>query len=106
MFRSVLAVLGGFATMAVIVIASTPLLAKLFIKPGGAQGIPPNYLTANLVVGAIAALLGGMVTVQLAPDSAQAHFVLARAYTRAGRTADAERERKEFARLDQAARKR
>ncbi len=37
----------------------------------------------------------------LAPGSPQAHFLLARAYGRAGRTADAERERAEFRRLEQ-----
>ncbi len=37
----------------------------------------------------------------LAPGSPQVHFMLARAYTRAGREADAERERAEFTRLDQ-----
>jgi tetratricopeptide (TPR) repeat protein len=38
---------------------------------------------------------------KLAPGSPQAHFLLARAYARAGRTADAERERAEFRRLEQ-----
>jgi predicted Zn-dependent protease len=38
---------------------------------------------------------------QLAPGSPQAHFLLARAYARTGRAADAERERADFARLDQ-----
>jgi tetratricopeptide (TPR) repeat protein len=37
----------------------------------------------------------------LAPGSPQTRFMLARAYTRAGREADAERERAEFTRLDQ-----
>ncbi len=37
----------------------------------------------------------------IAPGSPQAHFILARAYRRAGRTAEAERERAEFTRLDQ-----
>jgi predicted Zn-dependent protease len=37
----------------------------------------------------------------LAPGSPQAHFMLGRAYARAGRTADAERARAEFTRLDQ-----
>ena len=37
----------------------------------------------------------------LAPGSPQAHFMLARAYTRAGREADAARARAEFTRLDQ-----
>jgi Tfp pilus assembly protein PilF len=39
--------------------------------------------------------------VTMAPGSPQAHFLLARAYARAGRTADAERERNEFRRLEQ-----
>jgi tetratricopeptide (TPR) repeat protein len=38
---------------------------------------------------------------RLAPESAQAHFVLSRAYARAGRIEDAERERAEFMRLEQ-----
>jgi tetratricopeptide (TPR) repeat protein len=38
---------------------------------------------------------------KLAPGSPQAHFLLARAYARAGRPADAERERAEFRRLEQ-----
>jgi tetratricopeptide (TPR) repeat protein len=37
---------------------------------------------------------------KLAPGSPQAHFLLGRAYGRAGRTADAERERNEFRRLE------
>jgi tetratricopeptide (TPR) repeat protein len=37
----------------------------------------------------------------LAPGSPQTYFLLARAYARAGRTADAERARTEFTRLDQ-----
>jgi Flp pilus assembly protein TadD len=39
--------------------------------------------------------------VALAPGSPQTHFILAKAYARAGRTVDAERERSEFTRLDQ-----
>ena len=38
--------------------------------------------------------------VKLAADSPNLHYTLARAYQKAGRTADAERERLEFARLD------
>jgi len=39
---------------------------------------------------------------RLAPESAEVHFSLARAYARAGREADAARERAEFARLQRA----
>jgi tetratricopeptide (TPR) repeat protein len=44
--------------------------------------------------------------VRLAPDSPGLHFVLARAYQRAGRLEDAAREREEFTRLDRLARAR
>jgi tetratricopeptide (TPR) repeat protein len=40
--------------------------------------------------------------VGLAPESPEVHFALARAYARAGREADAARERTEFSRLEQA----
>ena len=53
------------------------------------------------VDGAIKALLTG---IKLAPESPGLHFQLARAYQRAGRLEDAERERNEFTRLDRLAR--
>ena len=51
--------------------------------------------------GAIKELLIG---IKLAPESPGLHFNLARAYQRAGRAADAAREREEFTRLDRLAR--
>ncbi|MGH9310848.1 MAG: tetratricopeptide repeat protein, partial [Vicinamibacterales bacterium] len=53
------------------------------------------------VEGAIRELQHGL---ELAPDSPGLHFTLARAYQRAGRLEDADRERKEFTRLDRLAR--
>ena len=53
-------------------------------------------LGANDLPGAIREL---EAAVRLAPDSPHARFALAEAYLRAGRKEDAERERKEFARL-------
>jgi tetratricopeptide (TPR) repeat protein len=53
------------------------------------------------VDGAIAELQTGL---KLAPESPGLHFTLARAYQRAGRLDDAERERNEFTRLDRLAR--
>lgn len=44
--------------------------------------------------------------VRLAPDSPQSHFALARAYSRAGRKLDAEREHAEFQRLEKLQQKR
>jgi tetratricopeptide (TPR) repeat protein len=54
-------------------------------------------LQANDVPGAIAEL---ETAVTLEPDSPSVHYNLARAYQRAGRTADAERERATFSRLE------
>jgi predicted Zn-dependent protease len=53
------------------------------------------------VDGAIQELLIG---VKLAPDSPGLHFLLARAYQRAGRADEAAKERDEFTRLDRLAR--
>jgi tetratricopeptide (TPR) repeat protein len=71
--------------------------------------LDPKHFAVHLAMGqvffetgatdkAIAAFEQGA---KLAPGSPQAHFLLARAYGRAGRTADAERERAEFRRLEQ-----
>jgi Flp pilus assembly protein TadD len=53
------------------------------------------------VDGAVKELLIG---IKLAPDSPGLHFTLARAYQRAGRLEDANRERDEFTKLDRLAR--
>jgi tetratricopeptide (TPR) repeat protein len=45
-----------------------------------------------------------LIGVKLAPDSPGLHFILAKAYQRAGRIEDAAREREEFTRLDRLAR--
>jgi tetratricopeptide (TPR) repeat protein len=71
--------------------------------------IDPAHFAVHLAMGqvwfetgdlpkAIAAFEQGA---KLAPGSPQAHFLLARAYARAGRSADAERARAEFRRLEQ-----
>lgn len=60
-------------------------------------------IDAGDVEGAIKELLIG---IQLAPESPGLHFQLARAYQRAGRMEDAQRERDEFTRLDRLARTR
>lgn len=81
MFQSVLAVLGGFAAMALLVVVSTAIAAQLLI-PGGVNamrdptaGPPPAYMTANLVCSGIAAFLGGFVTVRLAPGQPFYHAI-------------------------------
>jgi tetratricopeptide (TPR) repeat protein len=58
-------------------------------------------LDSGDVPGAIAALQDG---IKLAPESPGLHYTLARAYQKAGRIEDANRERDEFTRLDRLAR--
>lgn len=72
MLRSVLAVLGGFITMAILVMISTAVAAQKLI-PGGLRAmatpgtpVPRAYLTANLAASALAAFLGGFVTARIA----------------------------------------
>lgn len=72
MLHSFLAVLGGFAAMAVIVMATTALAAQLLV-PGGMRSmaipgasLPPAYLATNLLCSAFAALLGGALTARIA----------------------------------------
>lgn len=67
MLHSILAVLGGFAAMAVIVIASTAAAARIFP--------PRTYLAVNLGCSALAAFLGGFITARIAPDKPFFHGI-------------------------------
>jgi predicted Zn-dependent protease len=72
----------------------------------------PNAFAARKVLGQALLDTGDVdgairelqVGLKLAPDSPGLHFTLARAFQRAGRLEDADRERKEFTRLDRLAR--
>ncbi len=73
----------------------------------GAAEAPTDYVArhaygqALLETGDVAAALTELEAgAKLAPDSPIMHFVLAKAYRRAGRTADAEKAQQEFLRLD------
>ena len=77
-----------------------------------AAQLAPDHFAARLALGQVllesgdvqAAVAELEKAVALAPTSPQTHFILARAYARAGRMAEAERARAEFTRLDQIAR--
>lgn len=81
--------------------AATPWAVKaVAIAPRnfvGRRVLGQIKLDANDVAGAIAEL---EIAVKLEPLSPSVHYVLARAYQRAGRTKDAVRERAEFSRLE------
>ena len=71
--------------------------------------LSPDYFAARLALGQALLEMGdsnrSIVELEkaaaLAPESPQPHFILARAYARAGRKADADRARAQFTRLDQ-----
>ena len=88
-----------------------PELARPYAEE--AARLEPDYFAVHVALGQVhfessellKAIAEFELAVTLAPESAQTHFVLSRAYARAGRAEDAERERAEFVRLDQLARR-
>jgi hypothetical protein len=81
MLRSIGAVLAGFIVMAITIIVGTIALTAVLIpggiatmrspQPGGA--LPTGYLTANLTLSFLAAVLGGYLTVRLAASAPVIH---------------------------------
>lgn len=67
MLRSTLAVLGGYATMAALVVAATAALARLWPSSTDEEDSPTTAYTAvNLTYGSLFAAVGGYVTSALA----------------------------------------
>jgi predicted Zn-dependent protease len=74
-----------------------------------AAQLAPDHFAARLALGQVLLEMGDVEraipelerAASLAPGSPQTQFMLARAYARSGRTAEAERARAEFTRLDQ-----
>jgi hypothetical protein len=72
LIQSLLAVLGGFAAMAVVVMITTAIAAQLLV-PGGMRAtaapgtpLPQAYLVTNLGCSALAAFIGGALTARIA----------------------------------------
>lgn len=72
--RTAIAILGGFLAMTVVVLAGTVGLSSQLV-PDGMRGLsqdrgslPAAYLGANLVLSALAALLGGWVASRMDPQ--------------------------------------
>ncbi len=72
-----LALVAGFAVMALIVIAVTALIARFAPDWAGPQGRPrPAYAFVNLGYSFLAAAAGGYITAWAAPDGAVAHVLV------------------------------
>lgn len=86
MLRSILAVVAGFAGMTVLVMIGSVAIAAAMI-PGGLKGmrdrmqrgdvpLPSMRIYAtNLVMSLIAAIVGGWITLRLAPSSPDGHLL-------------------------------
>lgn len=72
--RSILAIVAGYASMAVAVIALTVLVKRKAPQWMGSEGKPnPTYMYANLFYSFGAAMIGGFVAAVLAPRAPLAH---------------------------------
>ncbi len=78
LIRSVLAVLGGFATMMILVGTATAVAVRLMLTtaiPGTMPQPTPAYLAINLAYSGLFALIGGYATGFLAGRAPFAHCV-------------------------------
>jgi uncharacterized YccA/Bax inhibitor family protein len=77
MIRSILAVLGGFVVAAILVSFGVMLAVKLLLPAAAVPDQPPQlnpkYLAANLILGALAATIGGYVTALISGRSPLLH---------------------------------
>lgn len=67
LLKSLGAVFAGFTVMVVLVLVSTPVIAKLLLADP-AQPLTPAYLRVNLLSGFVFAAIGGWLAAQLAPS--------------------------------------
>ena len=83
MLRSIGAVLGGFISMAIVVMIGT-MAATAALVPGGLKSmrngakagtVSARYLMVNLTVSLLAAILGGVVTTRIAITDQWAHTI-------------------------------
>ena len=74
MWRSLLAVLAGWAAIQALVLATDAVLVRLFPRQYGAGVIPPDWLTAlTLGAGLAWSAAGGWLTARLAPERPWRH---------------------------------
>lgn len=76
MLQSLLAVVAGFLTMAVLVGVATAAAVRTMLQPAAPGALPnvtPAYLTVNLAYSALAAIAGGFVTGRLGAEAPLIH---------------------------------
>jgi hypothetical protein len=72
--RSVVAVVGAFMAMTVVVMVGTVVASALLAGPDG--GVTGSYLAANLVVSGLGAVVAAWVVYRLAPGRPGVHVVV------------------------------
>lgn len=76
MFRSVIAVFAGYATMAALVVAVTAALTKLWPSSSEEERPTPAYAVINLTYSGLFAATGGYVTSALSRRSPLGHALV------------------------------
>jgi uncharacterized BrkB/YihY/UPF0761 family membrane protein len=71
MVKSIVAVVAGYAVMAVLVIITTMLAAAFLLNDS--SEVTSSYLVVNLILSLISAVVGGWVTAKLAPNNKKRH---------------------------------
>lgn len=88
MLRSIMAVVAGFSTMAVVVMVGSIAIVAAFV-PGGLKALramrdgtgatmpvpTPRYLVMNIVLSLVAAILGGWITARIASRAVNGHLI-------------------------------
>lgn len=76
--RSILAVLAGYLTLAILTMATIALLGVFFPNQYGAETATPSvgWIVFNLVYSALFVIVGGYLTARLAPKAPQAHALV------------------------------
>ena len=84
LLRTVVAVIAGFATMAIVVLVGTMVLVS-FLVPGGMRAMraqtgeplraPSSYYVMNIALSFLAAIAGGSITQRIATHAPIAHMV-------------------------------
>jgi len=88
MLRSIMAVVAGYATMAVVVMLGTIAMMAALV-PGGLKAMramrdgaraampapTPRYLAMNIALSLVAAILGGWITTRIASRAVNGHLI-------------------------------